>query len=71
MNNELTKQTKIDIINQHIYSINTQIYNLNLTLQEEQAKEIPDLDRIEEIESMRPDMIRVISRLEELLNEIN
>lgn len=70
MNNELTIQTKIDIINQHIYSVNMQIYNLDLTLEEEQSKEVVDQARIEEIESMRPDMIRIIGRLEEMLDQV-
>jgi hypothetical protein len=47
-----------------------QIYNLDLTLEEEQSKEVVDQARIEEIESMRPDMIRIIGRLEEMLDQV-
>lgn len=71
MSNELTKQSKIDAINQHIYSINAQIYNLDLTLEEEQSKEVIDQEMINQIESMRPDMIRKINKLNDLLALIN
>jgi cob(I)alamin adenosyltransferase len=71
MDNQLTKQTKVDAINQHIYSINAQIYNLDLTLEEERSKEVIDQEMINQIESMRPDMIRKINKLNDLLALIN
>ena len=70
MDNQLTKQTKVDAINQHIYSINAQIYNLDLTLEEERSKEVIDQEMINQIEAMRPDMVRKINRLEEILYEL-
>lgn len=46
MSYELTTEEKISIVNQHIKNVEYSIYNLNLSLVEEQAVNSPDTDKI-------------------------
>ena len=42
MTYELTTQEKTDIVNQHLRSLEFSIYNLNLSILEEESKSTPD-----------------------------
>jgi hypothetical protein len=70
---ELTKEEKIDIVNQHLKNVVINIYNLNILLIQESALDIPNQEAIDsiqlQIDSAFKKKISLESKLEELKEE--
>jgi hypothetical protein len=64
MTNNITNETKTALIDQHIYSLNANMYNIDLTVIEEEAKASPDQSRIDEVLSHKSDLLLQIAALE-------
>ena len=56
MTYELTTQEKTDIVNQHLRSLEFSIYNLELSVMEEEAKSTPEATILESLNSSLSDL---------------
>jgi hypothetical protein len=67
MTYELTTQEKTDILNQHLRNLELSIYNLSLSILEEEAKSTPEA---ETLSSYNSDLSDLNAKKEVLLDEL-
>jgi len=67
---ELTKEEKIDIVNQHLKNVVINIYNLNVLLIQESALDTPNQEAIDSIQSQIDSAFKKKVSLESKLEEL-
>ena len=67
MTYELTTQEKTDILNQHLRNLELSIYNLSLSILEEEAKSTPEAETLSAYNS---DLSDLNAKKEVLLDEL-